>query len=103
METQVASIRVMRMSCSRGAAAATLPDQREYGLGRRLDEHRVEALGQQTRSVVLNEFELLRRDIDRVLLDLIGILGGRCAIDGRNELDREGAVVAGFAQRVHDA
>src|SRR5258705_13792572 len=97
----------MRMACSRGnpavaegrvAAHPVLLDQRKQGLGRRFNQHGVEALGQEARSVILNEFQLLGRNIDGVFLDLVEISGRWGAIYRRYELDREGAVILGVAQ-----
>src|SRR5262249_51981714 len=71
IRTHVASTCVMRMMFAPGPRR--LLDQWQDGVGRLLDEHGVELLAQQARAVILDEFELLGRDIDRVLLDRVRI------------------------------
>src|SRR4249919_910067 len=67
-----------------------------------LDEHAVELLRQQAASVVDDELQLFRADVDRSGLNCVGILVRRRPIDGSDEFDSEGAVVVDVPQCADD-
>src|SRR5690606_38184943 len=67
-----------------------------------VDEPRVELVGQVARAVVDHELALLGRELDVARLEHVRIRVGRRAVERRDELDGQRAVVADLRERADD-